>query len=121
MQMAFYWWMSLFPCDEDPANRGVVVVQYSTGMKDPKPNPKAILRQNKLFEALPIEALAYHIVLDSRKQNSLAFQVIKISSRATNVRTIFHFGHHVEVQYDLGRFGIDTSKKSHISEWLYQQ
>ena len=85
-----------------------MVVQYSTGMQDPKPNFNAIVRQNKLFETLPVKICAYHIVLDSRKQNSLAFQVIKISSRAANVRTIFHFGHHTEVQYDLRRFGINT-------------
>jgi hypothetical protein len=109
--MEFYWWTSLFPM-QDASNRDLVIVQYSTRRPDPKltsTDINVIKAQHKQFCVTPVKLCAWHIVLESRQQNSIAFQVIKIlSSKALNVRTTFHIGNQVEVQYELRRFGINT-------------
>eukprot|EP00539_Tryblionella_compressa_P001230 CAMPEP_0178738574 /NCGR_PEP_ID=MMETSP0744-20121128/3589_1 /TAXON_ID=913974 /ORGANISM="Nitzschia punctata, Strain CCMP561" /LENGTH=548 /DNA_ID=CAMNT_0020391209 /DNA_START=36 /DNA_END=1682 /DNA_ORIENTATION=- len=108
VKMSFYLWMHFFPLQKSN-DRGVVILQYSSGMEDPPTNASLIWREITQFETLPIKCCAYHVALDSRAQNSISFQVIKVAQRASNVRTTFHFGRHMEVQYELRRFGIDTN------------
>lgn len=109
--MEFYWWTSLYPL-QDAHDRGLVVVQYTRGASDPTTTQfeiNVIKAQHKQFCVMPIKYCAWHIVLGSRKHNSIAFQIIKIiSSKALNTRTTFHFGNQMEIQYELRRFGINT-------------
>ena len=104
--------MSFFPILEKP-DRDVVILQYSSAnMKEPSTDVNLIWREITQFEYLPIKCCAYHVALDSRAQNSISFTVIKAASISSNVRTAFHFGRDIELQYDLRRFGINTNSST---------
>jgi hypothetical protein len=120
MKSMFYFFMSLFP-ERDHADRHAVSITFGN-IKGPSPSSsfdyhnhqansiEIIWRTMRLMNALPIKIAANHIVLDSSTRNSPLFLPLKLSQRKS--RYNYHFGSYLEVQYELRRFGIDTSLPS---------
>jgi hypothetical protein len=117
MKSMFYFFMSLFP-ERDHADRHAVSITFGN-IKGPSPSSsfdyhnhqansiEIICRTTRLMNAFPIKIAANHIVMDSSTWSSPLFLPLKLSKRKSRYK--FHFGSYLEVQYELRRFGIDTS------------
>jgi hypothetical protein len=99
--------MTTFPERNHPDRHGVTVF-YGNGMPPRQPDPvqdfQVVNRALTLTHVLPIKICATHITLDPNFVDPSVLFCIRLSKR--KVRYKIHLGSHMEVQYELRRFGI---------------
>jgi hypothetical protein len=113
MRAMYYFMMVSFP-EENCPERHSVSIYYANGMPrrnvDVKNDMQVVRRALVLTHALPKKVVASHVTLDKNHIDPSVNLAIMLSKRRS--RYNFIVGSHIEVQYELRRFGIDTSPKT---------
>ncbi|KAG7372628.1 hypothetical protein IV203_018771 [Nitzschia inconspicua] len=105
----YYFMMTLFPETNCPERHSVCIL-YSNILAprnaDLARDFQLVKRALSLGSALPRKTVANHITLDHSYRDPSVLLIIKLSQRRS--RYNFIIGSHMEVQYELRRFGIFT-------------
>ncbi|KAG7343460.1 hypothetical protein IV203_021405 [Nitzschia inconspicua] len=105
----YYFMMTLFPETNCPERHSVCIL-YSNILAprnaDFATDFQLVKRALSLANALPRKTVANHITLDHSYRDPSVLLIIKLSQRRS--RYNFIIGSHMEVQYELRRFGILT-------------